>query len=371
MKVACVYWWTSSVGGIATHLNALRSAAIKVGDQFDILHSKNWKTKSPQLFKERQWVRGGDTNIWVDGELPHHPNNIQESIDWLEENYDAIYFGFACPHPTKAYPTPDFLPLFDTNLPKVSGVTDGYFEEYREWGIQCLSKVKAILVVQPTYREPLLKAGLKNVRVSLAPFNPMTGKLHPRSKTPLLVWPNQWKNIKGINEFLDAVPNVPKSVRIEMYSNGIRYYQLRTEERWRNAVDKDLFQGYNGNGRATFYGNVDHPEIVKVFQRAWITVNLQGLRSRKPAYQKGSYNLTEVEALYYGACPILHESAVNTLLPREVYLTTKDGTDIPELIRDGLKSGFFQSEKRRKQAREFVLENHLASKKYRELKGLF
>lgn len=370
MRIACIYWYTSSVGGIATHLNALRTAAIKAGDTFDILHSRNWKTKSPTLFESRQWVRGGDTKIWIDGELPHHPSNVEESIKWLEENYDAVYFGFACPHPTKAYPEPDFLPLYDVNLPIASGVTDGYFEEYKDWAMRCLPKARCIFVVQPTYAEPLRKAGLK-VKVSLAPFSPRLGPAKPKSKTPLVVWPNQWKNIKGINEFLDAVPHMPKSARIELYSNGIRYYQVRTEERWINAVKTDHFQQYHGKGRAEFFGNVDVNEITDALQRAWFTVNLQGLRSRKSAYQNGSYNLTEVEALFYGACPVLHSSASKTALPKETYLTTDDGEDIPDLIAGAISSGFALAESRRRIARDFVIANHLASDKYKELKEVF
>src|SRR5262245_41115563 len=104
MRIACVYWYTSSVGGIATHLNHLRSAAISAGDKFDILHCRNWKTKQPTLFPQRCWVRGGDTRIWVDGEIPQ----TEEAALWLKQNYDAVYFGFICPHPTKAYPDPDF-----------------------------------------------------------------------------------------------------------------------------------------------------------------------------------------------------------------------------------------------------------------------
>lgn len=371
MRIACIYFFTSSVGGIATHLNALRSAAIQAGDTFDILHTRDWKTKHPTLFKERQWIRGGDTKIWVDGEIPHNQNNVHETLKWLESNYDAVYFGFACPHPTKAYPTPEFLPLYDVNLPIVSGVTDGYFEEYADWANLCLPKAKAILVVQPTYAEPLRKAGYKNVKVSLAPFSPIKGAFLPKSKTPLLVWPNQFKNIKGINEFLDAVPKLPKTVTTELYSNGIRYYQLRTEKRWTNAIGKDLFQDFHGNGRATFYGNVDTKQIASALQRAWFTVNLQGLRSRKPAYQKGSYNLTEVEALFYGACPILHSSTLQTQLPKAVYLTTNDGSDIPQLINEAIKSGFALSPERMRRARDYVIENHLASNRYKDLKESF
>lgn len=365
MKVACIYWKTSSVGGIATHLNAIRTAAISAGDTFDILHSTDWKTKSPTLFNERQWIRGGDTKIWVDGELPQ----TQESVKWLNESYDAIYFGCICPHPTKAYPHPKFIQLYESNLPKVAGVTDGYWHEYAEWGRLCVPKVKRIVVVQPTYADVLKQEGIK-VDVLLAPFCPQLGRMEPKSTTPLLVWPNQWKNIKGITQFLKEVPNLPKEVKVELYSNGIRYYQLRTDPVWAAAVDKDLFQQFHGKGRATFFGNVDVAEISKAYQRSWFTVNLQGMNSRKVAYQKGSYNLTEVEALYYGALPILHSSATQTSLPKEIYIPVSTAEEIPNAIRTGIK-GMVLDPKRRSIAREYVLDNHLASKHWRSLKEMF
>ena len=366
MRIANIYWKTSSVGGIATHLNHLRTAAIRAGDTWDILHSTNWKTKTPQVFKERQWVRGGDTSIWVDGEIPQ----TTQAAKWLQDNYDAVYYGCICPHPTKAYPTPDFLPLYNLDIPQVAGVTDGYWEDYAEWGELCLKKLRAVLVVQPTYAEPVRATGFKNIHVKLAPFNPSTEPDLPKDTKPLLIWPNQWKNIKGINGFMESVPLIPRGVNIELYSNGIRYYQMRTEDVWLDAVKEDKFQKHNGTGRAVFFGNVDLEKIVQAYQRAWFTVNLQGMTARKTAYKKGSYNLTEVEALYYGACPILHSSTLQTNLPKDTYISIDAGVEIPQAIQNALKTGFAVSEDRREIARNYVEQNHSADKHYRFLKGL-
>lgn len=367
MKIACVYWYTSSVGGIATHLNSLRTAAIKAGDRFDILHSRDWKTKQPTIFKERQWVRGGDTNIWVDGEIPQ----TEAAARWLEKNYDAICFGFICPHQTKAYPEPKFLPIYNTSLPKVAWVMDGYWPEYSHWAIPLLPKLKGVLCPLESYASPLRELGVQKLKISPFPFQPALGKREPKSAQPLLIWPNQWKDIKGLRYFLEAVPNLPKSVQVELYSNGIRYYQWRETELWTNAVKEDRFKGYGGNGRAVFFGNVDIPEIIKAYQRAWFTVNLQGITAKHATYRKGSYNNTEVEALYYGACPILHSSTLQTDLPKEAYLTVGSGDEIPAVVREALKTGFALDPKRRKLAREFVLDKHLASKRYQELRDLF
>lgn len=370
MRIACVYWTTSSVGGIATHLNSLRTAAMRNGDIFDILHTSVWKTKTPTLFKERQWIRGGDTRIWVDGEFSHHPARVKEAVKWIETNYDAILFGFICPHKRKDYPDPDFLPLYDADVPKAAWVMDGYWHDYAEWAEPLLERLEGVLCPQESYASPIRELGYKKLVISPFPFVPALGKRLPKDKQPLLIWPNQWKDIKGIRYFLKIVPEIPKQVNIELYSNGIRYYQSRTEDFWKAAVGEDKFQGFNGSGRATFFGNIDLPEITKVYQRAWFTCNLQGMTAKNATYKLGSYNNTEMEALYYGACPILHSTAKGTALPRDVYLTVETAEEIPVVVAKALKDGFALDPERRGKAAQFVLDRHLASKRYEDVRSL-
>ena len=372
MRLAIIYWPTSSVGGIATHLNAIRRAAIRAGDECDILLSASQKTKKPHVFDERKWVRGGDTRIWIDGEAPHHPDNVADTITWLEKNYDAIYFGFLCPHPTKAYPTPDFLPLFtDTSCSLAGGITDGYWNEYKEWGRQCLPFLNVLTSSGLNYAvecEPdATEVGLEILNLGM-PFEPQRGKYEKKSKAPLMVWPNQWKNIKGINGFLDAVPAFPKKVKVELYSCGIRYYQLRTEERWKKAVSIDHFKQFDGDGRAPYFGNVDYPVIRKAFQRAWFTANFQGITSRKEAYKKGSYNNTELEALFYGAHPFLHESTLQTDLPKACYTPLASPDLLPNAIAKRLRVSSAKVERERETARSFVIQNYSSARYYDKLR---
>jgi len=302
----------------------------------------------------------------VDGEIPQN----EAAPRWLEKNYDAICFGFICPHKIKAYPEPLFLPLYDAKLPKVAWVMDGYWPKYSEWAEPLLPKLKGVLCPLKSYADPLIKLGVKNLVISPFPFSPRLGKIEPKNKTPLVIWPNQWKDIKGLRFFLDEIPNLPKGVNVELYSNGIRYYQWRETIRWDNAVSKDHFQGYDGRGRAPFFGNVDLPQIAKAYQRAWFTVNLQGIVARNHTYKLGSYNNTEVEALYYGACPILHSSTLQTDIPKDIYLVTENGKDIPKLVENAIRNGFAISPKRRKIARDFVIQKHLASNRYQDLRNL-
>lgn len=372
MKLAIIYWkLIHSVGGIATHLNSLRTAAIKHGDECDILVSDSQKTKHAQVFTERKWISGGDTRIWVDGELPHHPNNVAESLCWLDRNYDAICFSKICQHKTTAYPEPHFLEIYESKLPKVSLQPDGYWDMYSHWAEPLLPKLKGILPVVDSYAIPLRELGYKNIKISGVPFVPMLGNVSAKSKRPLVVWPNQWKDLKGIKPFLEQVPEILKVADVELYSCGIRYYQLRKEECWKNAVGRDLFNPeHSGNGKAIYFGNVDTPCITEALQRAWFTVNLQGRKSRKETYKRGSYNYTEIEALWYGACPILHESTKQTILPQDCYLTVGSAEEIPSVVCGAIKSGFAMCKDRREKARRFICRKHLASKRYQDIRDL-
>lgn len=367
MKIACIYWWTHSVGGIATHLNNLRRAALDYGDQFDILHSLPWKKRKPRMYPNRKWVMGGDTKIWVDGDVPQNNNGAE----WLKKNYDAIVFGFLCPGKTNRYPTPEFLYFYDVDLPKVAWVMDGYFDDYPEWAYALPERLDGILCPLDSYAKPLRARGVNPV-ISAFPFHPMKGKRPAKQPLPLMVWPNQWKEIKGVTSFLEIIPDLPSPMSIELYSSGIRYYQLRTTDTWRKAVSEDVYErgGFHGQGRAVYFGNVDLPVIHNAICRAWYTINLQGMKSKYSTYAGGSYNNTEVEALYYGAIPILHNSGLKTAIPSSTCLWLSSPGDIPGMVKDANRDRYALDPERQKTAREFVLDTHLASHRYLDMRRL-
>lgn len=369
MRIACIYWqMVGQIGGIATRLNRLRQCANNQGDQFDILLSGPRKSKQPGLFKERKWMQNKDTCIWTCGEAPHHPANVKQTVAWLENNYDAILMGYICPNKTKAYPDPLFLEIYNCKLPKVAYISDGYWDVYKDWAELCLPHLNAVVSPQEAYLQPAKKY---NVRTKMIPFPfvAQKGKLQKKSEYPLLVWPNQWKGIKGIKQFLSQVPKLPEDIRVEMYSCAVDYYQLRTKPLYLEAIATDHFKGFNGNGRAEYFGNVDIPRILQAVQAAWWTCNLQGISTRKETYKQGSYNNAEVEALWYGACPILHSSVENTALPQEVILTVDSEEEIPTTI--DISREFAIEESRIKRAKEFVKDVHWGSKIYKQLKELF
>ena len=357
MRVACIYWPTSSVGGIATHVATMKREALRRGDTFDIILSASHITKGQELFSEPKTVRGGDTFITIDGYASHHPKRIKDTIKWLEKNYDVLYFGFLCPHPTKAYPEPYFMPLFTKcKLPKVGRISDAYFKTYESWGTKAVKKLDRLLCVQRAYALPLIEKGF-DVKISVQPFDPLFKPMSvPKMKSPLLSWTSQWKDIKGIKKVLNVIPDFPKKWKVNMYSNGIRYYQLRTEEAWISAIKKDHFKEFNGKGRANFYGYQPLDVIATALMKSWATINLQGHSAKYEAYKQGAYNNTEVESLYYGAMPILHKQAELSAIPNELFVSVEYAEEIPYALKH-----IAPDTKRHKKAIKWVMDTHHVS----------
>ena len=370
MKIAAIYWPSSSVGGINTLFESLRKAAISQGDEFDVLRCGLLKTIKPSKFAEPLLMRGGDTFITVHGDCSHHSDQIEETIKWIEANYDAVYFGYMCPHENKAYGSdPVFMPMYTKlKLPKVACVVDAYWDSYAEWAIPCLPFLKKTLVSQPAYADPLLKMSMP-VEAITAPFS-FQNPTSDRSEESLTVWTSQWKTIKQIDRLIPIMPQISEHTKLELYSNGILYYQLRETEEWKNAVGKDHFKGFDGRGKAEFFGYVGTEVIPEIMSRAWYMIDLQGGGKPKyEAYRNGAYNYTTLEALAYGCCPILHEQARLSIIPHELYLTVKDAKEIPELIRTS--KDFTLDLVRQKLGKEWVADTHNDQSMYNIIKAAF
>lgn len=368
MKIAAIYWPTTSVGGIQSVLVALRQEAEANGDTFDVLRCGNMKTIKAEKFNEPKLIRGGDTFITVHGDCSHHPDQINSTIAFIEANYDAVYFAYICPHENKMYGSdPVFLPMYEKcKLPKVTFITDAYWDTYKDWGIKCLPFVKKTFVTQPAYAQPLLDIGLPVESID-APIFPQL-VTSTRATDPLVVWTSQWKNIKGITKLLPVIPEITEIAAMEMYSNGILYYQLRETEEWKAAIGKDFFKEFNGNGKANFFGYIPLEIIPEVLTRSHFMIDLQGIGNPKfKAYQNGAYNITTIEALLYGSCPILSGQTKKSVIPNDLFLTVDDARDIPELIKKNLN--FAIDPVRVQKAKDWVLERHSAKYMYAKIKS--
>jgi hypothetical protein len=382
MRIAAIYWPTSSVGGINSVLVALRKAALDEGDTFEVIESGIQATVSAGKYAEPTLLRGGDTYITVHGRASHHPSQIAYTRRWLEANYDALYFAYIVPHPTKDYVEPFFLELYvATRLPKVAFITDAYWDTYAEWAVEALPWVQKCFVTNPAYAEPIIAAGV-SVEAANTPFYPLP--VDPgigRSEEPYAVWTSQWKQIKCVNQLVPVIPAISEVAKFDLFSNGIRYYQFRCrnpEKRdslyddWYRAVGTDYFGGpdFNGSGRADFYGYQPLEMIPNILSVAWWMLDWQGLhKPRHKAYINGSYNCTAIEALYYGACPLLAEQARKSSLPKDTFLTIAKAEEAAPLIRDSAE--FALDPDRRAHAREYVNDVHHARVLYRKIKEAY
>lgn len=310
MRICCLYFPTSSVGGIATNINSLRNEAHRRGDTFHALVCANVKAHEWTILQQPRWIRGGDTYVAIDGYAPHFITKAKYIAEKINNNYDVVYLSQICPHGTKAYGT---IPVFRTlleniSLPILGNIPDGYWDTYADWGNIVAPLCKKIIVATPPYRPGDLDKYPDTPVVYGYGFDPTPLDV-PRSEERSMVWISQWKAIKGVHKFLEYLPQVEG--KQDLYSNGILYYQLRTEDKWQKAIGRDEFQGYSGVGRATFHG-WQPPEIIReTLCRSWFMPEFQGFgRPRNSAYQAGSINNTIKEALYYECTPVIPQMTV-------------------------------------------------------------
>lgn len=337
MRIACLYFPTSSVGGIATNVAALREEAQRRGDTFHVLVCANASTHRNETFKTKT-IRGGDTYITVDGYAPHTLSRAAATAKRLNQDYDLVYLAFLCPHPTKSYgDDPVFLDLLQRiKLPMVGRIADGYYETYKEWGDATADLCKRMIIAIPQYTPEGFAERHPNLPVVHGrPFDPVghgwtpQGDFLTRSTERSLAWVSQWKAIKGIHRFLPLLPSVSGSQ--DLYSNGILYYQLRYEPEWSAAVGEDRFKPeFSGKGRAVFHGWQPLPVIREALKKAWFMPEFQGLgQVRHPAYANGSTNNTMMEALYYGCTPVIPaKTIVGCGLPAEACIGVSSFDDI-------------------------------------------
>src|SRR5712692_6629548 len=188
-RIASIYWHMFSVGGVNTRLQYYKKTAIQEGDVFDILRSDPLITLGQERYKEPRRIRGGDTYIDIDGHVGHHPKHVKESLKFLHENYDALFFASLCPHKNRWYGfEPLFVPLFiETELPKAASISDGYWSTYSEWGRLVVKTLKILYTGCESYALPLRAEGIP-VTVRPRPFFP--AKIFPdkRSDEMLTVW---------------------------------------------------------------------------------------------------------------------------------------------------------------------------------------
>lgn len=368
MKIAVLHWSTSSVGGINTSLETYHAEAEKRGDTFHVFACNNQASKSPVLFDSRKMVRGGDTKITIDGELPHHEKNYRESVKFLLKNkYDVVMTSFLCPHPTKAYGTePVFTNILSAinkvGIPLIGYIHDAYWESYKEFGEIALQYMETTVLNQKAYSSYFDQYTDQSFVHGFVPFTPLGDIDTSIKRVPKkTVWLPQWKNIKGIHKFWEGMEHSQQlNIPVELYSNGIEYYYIRAEDSWKKYVGKDHYDdAYSGNGSYPFFGFVPTSEISKILLSSEFMCDFQGHSAKYEAYLNGSYNHTILEALYYGAVPVVHTNMLKSSIPKELLLAIPDVANWAKHVNEFQYGDFDTS-----LGREYILDCHNISKLY-------
>lgn len=371
MKIACIYWHIKGVGGINTELWSLRQEAKKQGDTFHVFRAGYFKRIEAQLFDQQKRINGGDTHVTIDGDVSYHPDQLQNTLNFLENNYDAMYIVHICPHANKEYGTePLFLPLYEKcKLPKASRIHDPFFITYSDFGLLCLPYLNDVTVCNPAYAEPLAKLEFPT-NTYLQPFVPHDVTHITREENPLLIWNSQWKRRKGIQYFFPKLGELQKFIDIELYCNGIDYYKFRILPEWKEFIGDDYFDPrYNGEGKVKFFGNIEYEKAIEAVKRSWYMCDFQALGQNRHIGDYGSYNFTTIEALYYGSCPILSENTKISAIPQDVYLRISSINELNNVIKSNLD--FVIDPTRVGKAKKWVEDNHLATNFYNHIKESF
>jgi len=368
LRVCALQWKTTGVAGLNSELIAMYNEGADRGHVWKVFETWPWVQKDYEIYGERQLIRGGDVYLTVDGKLSHHPRHAKVVADYINLNFDYLYLSGMVPHPNKAYGSEpffyDFLRMIE--IPMIGRICDGYAGSYRAWlelGLEMTPTLNHVTIAY-SYRETVERYGIEGVHI---PFYPEPSHVS-RTEHPSLVWLSQWKNIKGIKQFVKALPDINNRITVDMYSNGIEYYQMRNTPLWQSVVGKDMFDSkFSGRGNATFHGYTALENIPDILSRSWAMADFQGMgRARYEVYNKGSINTTGIEALWYGCLPIVAE---NSIIPTELCLKVR-AENIAQEINDCLiTTNFATNGARQKLAKAYVSENFLASTVYDKIMG--
>lgn len=343
LRIACIWFPISAVGGIATAAWTYRAAARIRGDVWHILRCPLSPRATPEIYDTPRWVRGGDTSIRIDGTISHHPNRFSATKAFLEANYDALFFVHPCMHPVKAYgPIPYWQVMYtDVDLPKIMRVPDAHYETYT-WVDDVLPFCKKVFVIQPAYAEAVKHMNAGYLPIGFIP--PPELEVIQKLPTPWHIWGAQSKTVKGYPAFVKVLPKI--DVPIGIFSSGVYYYNLRTSPEWQEGIGRDYFMEKRPGSEAylrtltgpkdhVYYGYVPPDQFRKALNRGWSSINLQGYTGgKRKAYQQGSFNNLEIEALWAGCRLVGHTNFLKSPIPNEFIQAVDTADELPRLLRD-------------------------------------
>jgi glycosyltransferase involved in cell wall biosynthesis len=368
MRLAILCWDVAGPGGLNTFMHGIHKAAELDGDTCYRFHVSDWVAFDRRFYAGSKTKNMGHNHLTVEGDLSMAPAHIDSNARYLEKNFDVVILITLTPHPTKNQPDPIHIPfLAKINIPIYGCICDGLWPSYHDFAMATLAYTQL----------PLFSAN-RSYQTSIPPEVPSKNlpyfllpdpEIHRTEGPTRLIWSSQWKPLKGIRLFLAALKSVRPDILIDLYGGGIDYFQTRSTHLFFDVVGENFVHTeYSGIGRAAYYGHVPLKAIPRALSKAHFMADWHGISPKFPAYTRGSYNNTLIEALYYGALPVLAEQMLNSDVPKEHFLTVSKSncSRLGDLLAD--KTELARNPERAYAARQWVLRTHTAEIGYQQMR---
>ena len=293
MKIAQVTFSFSGLGGIATQLLHQHIAFDLYSehkiDSFVIVGGKP-SSGSPSISSNYRELKFDFPRLSIgDKYLP-------QTLAILS-NYDLIIFLHPCPHPNQTRST-NWMRLYDLRIEKITMFTDMWWDKYYPWIAAVKNKLGTVIGVSPKHAEYVGRTLLdgRNVRVLSHVFCYEDAGLYT-NKTDSVFWPNQWKGIKGIDDFFELCANLDANIRVDMAGLGREYYNFRKTQEYRDLVAEDVITGYSGAGIIKILGTISPDEMISYYKKSAVSVDFTG----RSSLYAGLYNRATLEPMFWGS----------------------------------------------------------------------
>lgn len=368
MKIAILCWDVAGPGGLNTFMHGIHEAAEAVHDTCARFHMSEWKAFDRRFYVGSRSKPMGHNILTVEGDLSYHPKHIDENAAYINKVFDVVLLITLTTHPTKNQPEPVHIPfLAKIHKPIYACICDGLWPVYHDFAMATLPYITTPLFsANPSYTTAIPP---EIPSVDLPYFLLPDPDIQRVDGPARLMWSSQWKPLKGIRQFLSALKSVRPETLVDLYGSGIEYFQTRSTHLFFDVVGENFVHPeYSGIGRAGYYGHVPLEDIPRALAKSTFMADWHGISPKFPAYTKGSFNNTLIEALYYGAMPVLAEQMLKSAVPPEFFLTVNKSTAdrLGDLLAD--KSTVATDPERRYAAKRWVLETHTAEIGYRKMR---
>jgi glycosyltransferase involved in cell wall biosynthesis len=306
LKIAQILPDISGLGGLATRtyrqhliLNSIKGFS---SDCFKLTRKKK------NLYSEENKIEitNNSSGIVVkQNEVSYNELTIKETIKILNQ-YDILIFNNACPHLNEnTGEKPDLWKKLytDTKGKKIAVISDTHFVSYYPWFADIVGSIDVILAMGYGHKNSVIPYFMPD---GILEYGFIFGEKLETDDRDCLVWPSQWKEWKGIVEYLEICEFLKEPTNF--YGIGRAYYEIRKNrsELFKENIGKDFIsrKTWNKDEQSKIFGTVSPETVIQSYKFAKASVDLTGINSKK---YYGHYNNTTLEPMLYGCVSIVTE----------------------------------------------------------------